>query len=282
MDPDNSPRNPSITERAQRRRWIGIEKDATFTVDTSLVDGSKKVFLADPLLEDKLDSGDAVLCYFRKCLFPWLAANTESTARRTIMNLTPLLRAQTDKLLHILATNAGVEAGCTQPTDETARPAVFDPSDANWSMLRKCHQEWNRYNSIQPYLLSKCAHIQAKQNKRQSVFERALTSPFNWFFRQGEGDSFIRAQMCNIDVILALPVDTFGSPTDWSPFPEIGGFRVGEADTGTLVFDHCSSVGSGDDHDDDHVVVVREVGNLPALIEYEKLDIDRGQVMLSK
>ena len=58
------------------RRIIAIEKNATFTSNAAEVDVANKKFPADPLMEDRIESEDAVWCYLRKLLFPWVRLNT--------------------------------------------------------------------------------------------------------------------------------------------------------------------------------------------------------------
>ena len=105
MNPLSTPRMPSIVERSMRRRFIGIEKVCLFTTDPSEVDCGAKVFEAEEDLESKIESGDAVWCYFRNYLIPWQQDHTPEDARRLITRLAPSLQESTRKLHQIFIEN---------------------------------------------------------------------------------------------------------------------------------------------------------------------------------
>ena len=71
MNVTQTPRITSISERSFTRRLIGIRKSATYTTDVDKVDAGSMVFEADDDVEEKLEAGDAVWCYYRKYLIPW-------------------------------------------------------------------------------------------------------------------------------------------------------------------------------------------------------------------
>ena len=55
-------------------------KNATFTDDHERVDVRNRVFLADPMMEEKIVSGDAIILYLQRVLLPWQRMNSvEST-----------------------------------------------------------------------------------------------------------------------------------------------------------------------------------------------------------
>ena len=68
----NVTKTPNIGERSFTRRFTGVKNASIYITDLEMVDAGKKVFEADDDLEDKLEAGDAVWCYLRLYLFPWI------------------------------------------------------------------------------------------------------------------------------------------------------------------------------------------------------------------
>ena len=119
MNVADTPISPSINERGFSRRIIGIEKDGRFTSRPEEIDCARKIFEADEQLEDRIDSGDAVWCYFRQYLFPFAIKHTAQSARDLIMRPGKGVQEQTSKLMHILGRVDG-PATCMKCDQEDA------------------------------------------------------------------------------------------------------------------------------------------------------------------
>ena len=136
-----TPRIESIQETSFKRRLIGIEKNATFTTNPANVNAPAKIFEADDDLEERIESGDAVWCYFRLYLFPWQKRNTATQAKRRITALSMSLRSQADKLIQILSENQGLRPPQGK-LPNTQAALDFDANDSNFNVLRALHSQW--------------------------------------------------------------------------------------------------------------------------------------------
>jgi hypothetical protein len=129
----------------------------TFTNDPAKVDAASKVFEADGDLEEKIECGDAVWCYFRLYLWPWqrTPGNDVASARRRIMHLAPSLQMQTDKLMKMFMKNQG------HATEEIApcSKETVDVTTAEFKLLDQCHKEWNGQKFVKEWMISKATWI---------------------------------------------------------------------------------------------------------------------------
>lgn len=274
-----TPKIPSIQEKSMNRRFKGIEKTASFTMDPEKVDVSKKIFLADPKLEDKLESGDAVWCYFRRHFWPWKRKHGEDDARFKIMNLTPSLQAQTDKLINILAENQGITPALPALAALTADGASFE-EDPMYKMLSRCHREWKGSAFVKSHTIEKATWIpfgEGSRKGRVDYFRKALDSKWNWFFDECSVDSFRRAPFSDVSVFLELTPEHFGKPEDWLPFKGLGEFTADDQDIAA-----SDVVMNGVDRDDSEPFCVPEIGHLSSVKEYAAMDIDRDQPLLQE
>ena len=121
-----------------------------------------------------------------------------------------------------------------------------------------------------------------KQKTRFEHFQEAIESPVNFFFDVIDDHSFAVAPFANINTLLALPEDVFGTPMDWTPFNGMNCFACSESsgvDVDCISFDDFIS--DDEDVDGDPNVVIPEIGHVPSLRNYYK-DIDRRQEKLKQ
>ena len=239
--------------------------------------------MADDHMEDRLDSGDAAWCYLRLYFHPWLRKHDADYARRCITRQPPELRAQTDKLLHILQANQGVSRPADNDQDAASVSPEFNPECPVFQALLRCHKNWDRHRTIKSYLVNQAdwlsgstAHGKkaARRETGEQGFPKKLESPFNFFFDVAEDGVYLRASFSSIESLLALPKDKFGSPEEWLPYK-------GRGQVLDQVFDEMDDLTAVDDDDnEDAEVVVLEVGHLPSLREYQGFDVDRKPELL--
>ena len=186
-----------------RTRFKGIEKVTQITNNPEEVDVKNNIFLADPNIEDKMDSGDAVWCYFRRHFWPWRRKHTEAQARDIIMNLTPGLQAQTDKLIRIIAQNQSICASAPTAASSSTdiAPAVLDESESAFKLLRDAHLAWKGSKYVRGWMVNKASWIQTISkgtDNRLTAFRVALDSRRNFFFDCIDDDNFVRAPFNDI------------------------------------------------------------------------------------
>lgn len=285
MNPKNTPRIPSINEKSMSRRIIGIEKDAQFTTKSENVDPAKKIFEADPDLEDKIESGDAVWCYNRLYFFPWRRKpeNNAASARRRITSLTPSLQKQTDKLLQILAENQGLQHDYSTGSTDSAKQGDTSMNSSEFRLLKQCHDKWQEHRFVKDWMIEKATWINKARcpdgsKTRLHAFKSALESPANFFFDEVDENLFWRAPFCKLETVLCLNPAIFGEPASWLPFFGNSGWKQHieyyEANE-VLDFD-CVQ----EEAEDGDPIVVNEIGHLPSLLEYQSFDIDREPALL--
>ena len=277
-------RSKFITEASMYRRIIGIEKDATFTVDQEKMDADLKSFEAVPDLEERIASGDAVWCYLRKYFFPWYRKNDAAHARDRITRLTPSLQQQKDKLMRILIAHG-------TDNSENCSPQNVLESEGSMSvefgMLKRCHHEWSMHEYVKEFRILGTTWIPGTKtvatasdsrrsrarppSSRLDNFRAALDSHQNFFFDAFDADTFVRAPFSDIDSLLALPAEKFGTVASWKPYrrASVFGQPLHELD----LEDEFRV--TDDDDDDDTDILVDEIGHLPSLIEYEAKCVDR-------
>ena len=279
----------SIREKSFTRRLIGVKKEATYTTDENAVDAPSKIFQADDDLETKLDSGDAVWCYYRLYLNPWLKKNTPAQARRIISHLSPSLQSQTDELIEILASNQGFVSGEATPGAASVEQlAAFDPQDKDFLLLQKSHAEWHGTCKINERVMNKAQWITAASNAsskkgkqtRSEVLFKVLASPFNFFFDSVPDDSsaVVAAPFASIEPYIALLDEQFGNPAEWVPYMGMSRYTEGgdpnERD-GLEFWERPES-----DDEDNETLEMPEIGHLERLREYEGFNIDRRPSVL--
>ena len=290
MNLAKTPNIPSVSERSFQRRIIGIEKSCTF-VDGQEEDAASKVFKSDPNLEDMPDSGDAVWCYLRLYLFPWLLKHDAQQAKRLITQQSPDLRKQTDKLLRILTENQGVvQSNGNNIPAATFPPTCFDPSSPTFQALVQSHQKWDRHQCVKAYMVNRADWLlgstgqhRGKHETRLDLFMQKLDSPYNFFFDVIDDSTFLRATFSSIDVMLQLPSDIFGSPMDWCSYKGLGRAEDDQCDLDLAISTNdIHAEDEDEDEEDDHSVTIWEIGHVPSLIEYQAMDIDRRPDILQQ
>jgi len=293
MNATRTPKILSIRERSSTRRLIGVRKSATYTTDIDQCDASSLVFEADDDLEEKLDTGDAVWCYYRKYLIPWQQKNTPAMARRRITHPPPGLQAQTDELIKIIAENQSLAMGEGQAKASTvsAEAHTFTPEERCFKLLKKSHEEWQGQGKSTERVMNKAQWIEAASNSsgkrgkqsRSDVFTEAMGSRFNFFFDPTNEDSpaaFV-APFTSIEPYLRLPAEQFGCPNEWIPFVGMSRFsRWSDHDAEDTVFDAPQRPDSDDE--DVETLEIKEIGHLPSLREYQNFDIDRRPETLTR
>ncbi len=288
INTQNTPLIRSLRENSFTRRLIGIEKRATFTSKEEDVDPANMVFLADPELEGKLDSPDAVFCYLRNYLFPFIRDCNEAKARALIMKPAPQIQADTKKLLHIMADNQKRRInkdGARDFEEESARELAGDGPCDGAVMLQKVHETFQNRRVIMEYQILKHSSIlglsrnTGKVNKksRVDVFLEALHLPGNFFFDKLTDTSYARAPFRSWALFQELDEEKFGSPMSWKSYQGRGKHAN---DSGQPAHSFLDTPGQEEEADHDHQVL--ECAHLDRLREYQALGIDRRPQELDK
>ena len=235
---------------------------------------------ADPTLEDRVDTGDAVWCYFRLFLFPWQQVNNEERSRAVIMSPGPSIKAATEKLIKILkhttgAVDADVGGDVEAKATDSGQSGVSAPS---FELLKKCHEEWQGLSLIKNYKISQSVWIpggkrhNTKTKTREEHFHNATQSPWNFFFDALDDETYAVAPFRSINALLELPAEKFGNPQEWMPYMGLCSY-TSSPDAPVDVNELCFDGQGSSDHDED-TLVVPELGHVPSLRESLARDID--------
>ena len=292
MNVTKTPKIASNRERSFTRRLVGVEKTATFTCSAEKVDAKAKVFQADDELEDKLESGDAVWCYMRMYLMPWMQKNTPADAKRRITHLTSGLQAQTDRLMDILTVSQGLgqhkseEQGGDAPA---SAPPSFNPKSSEFELLRESHKQWQNCATVNAWQINKATWIPTTgksgaraRESRLDVLQHALESPYNFFFDSiHERDAVTPAPFTDITPFLELPREQFGGPEDWAPYSGMSRYRQRSDDgDGGDELDFQERPDSDDEAGEE--LVIDEIGHFQSLRACQALKIDRRPEVLQQ
>jgi hypothetical protein len=287
INTQNTPVIRSLKENSFTRRLIGIEKRAVFTSREEEVDPTKLVFLADPDLETKLDAADAVYCYLRSYLFPFIKEHSEADAKTLIMKPTPQIQADTKKLLQIMADNQKYKsfAHAIHDKEEAADPMEADDGKGEPKpMLQKLHETYQTYRVVMDYQILKNTDVPGLSTKssrkgkktRLEAFLDALQQPSNFFFDKITANSFARAPYKSWSLFENLDAEKFGDMSCWKSYQ--GRAKHPEDES----MSSWTDVAPQDDADVENEVQIMECAHLANLQHYHGLAIDRRPAELDK
>ena len=183
--------------------------------------------------------------------------------------------------------NAGaLRRDVSPPSDDSVVDIGKLLSNGHFKTLSEAHKAWVGRRTVMnhtvmsaPFLLGGRYSGQKKLSRVQ-LFDDGLGRPYNFFFDSISPTEYLRAPFHDIHEFLSLPAAQFGTFAMWQPFPATVQCHTFFDDSTPFSFDIVAHHVDTSDVLEECSIVIKEIGDLWSLRDYEDRMIDRRPCQL--